>query len=81
MPVAVAVAKDHEKAVASHSPNIDSILQRPGYPKDRLPFVVTTEPCLTSVVERALRSIAKMDCMLEKPLCLQMLRIEDKAED
>jgi len=61
--------------------NIDSILQRPGYPKDRLPFVVTTEPCLTSVVERAVRSIAKMDCMLEQPLCLQMLRIEDKAED
>ena len=68
-------------ALAKVGANIDSILQRPGYPKDRLPFVVTTEPCLTSVVERALRSIAKMDCMLEKPLCLQMLRIEDKAED
>jgi len=31
--------------------NIDSLLQRRGYPKHRLPFVVTTEPCLTSTIE------------------------------
>ncbi|SEB60614.1 homoserine dehydrogenase [Terriglobus roseus] len=61
--------------------NIDSILQRPGYPKDALPFVVTTEPCLTSTVEKAVRLIAKMDTMLEKPLCLQMLTESDRAED
>jgi homoserine dehydrogenase len=61
--------------------NIDSILQRRGYPKHRLPFVVTTEPCLTSTIEQALSSIARMDCMLERPLCLQMLEIEDKSED
>jgi homoserine dehydrogenase len=60
--------------------NIDSLLQRRGYPKHRLPFVVTTEPCLTSTIEQALASIARMDCMLEKPLCLQMLEVEDKAE-
>ena len=60
--------------------NIDSLLQRRGYPKHRLPFVVTTEPCLTSTIERALNSIARMDCMLERPLCLQMLEVEDKAE-
>jgi homoserine dehydrogenase len=60
--------------------NIDSLLQRRGYPKHRLPFVVTTEPCLTSTIEHALSSIARMDCMLERPLCLQMLEIEDKAE-
>jgi homoserine dehydrogenase len=61
--------------------NIDSILQRPGYPKHRLPFVVTTEPCLTSTIEQAVRSIAKMDCMLVPPLCLQMLVADDRAED
>src|ERR1700678_557837 len=60
--------------------NIDSLLQRRGYPKHRLPFVITTEPCLTSTIEKALASIARMDCMLERPLCLQMLEIEDKAE-
>jgi homoserine dehydrogenase len=60
--------------------NIDSLLQRPGYPKHRLPFVVTTEPCLTSTIEQAVASIAKLDCMLERPLCLQILTIDDKAE-
>jgi homoserine dehydrogenase len=60
--------------------NIDSLLQRRGYPKHRLPFVVTAEPCLTSTIEQALASIARMDCMLERPLCLQMLEVEDKAE-
>jgi len=61
--------------------NIDSILQRPGYPKHRLPFVVTTEPCLTSTIEKAVASIAKMDCMLERPLCLQILERDDPQPD
>jgi homoserine dehydrogenase len=68
-------------ALAKVGVNIDSILQRPGYPKDCLPFVVTTEPCLTSTVEKALRAIEKMPFSLEKPLCLQMVTTEDKAED
>jgi homoserine dehydrogenase len=67
-------------ALSKVGANIDSLLQRRGYPKHRLPFVVTTEPCLTSTIERALASVARMDCMLERPLCLQMLEIEDKAE-
>jgi homoserine dehydrogenase len=67
-------------ALSKVGANIDSLLQRRGYPKHRLPFVVTTEPCLTSTIERALSSVARMDCMLERPLCLQMLEIEDKAE-
>jgi homoserine dehydrogenase len=67
-------------ALSKVGANIDSLLQRRGYPKHRLPFVVTTEPCLTSTIEQALHSISRMDCMLEKPLSLQMLEIEDKAE-
>ena len=66
-------------ALAEVGANIDSLLQRPGYPKHRLPFVVTTEPCLTSTITKALASIGKMDCMLEHPLCLQMLDPEDKS--
>ena len=58
--------------------NIDSILQRPGYPKDALPFVVTTEPTLTATVEAAVKAISKMNTMLEAPLCLQMLVDDDK---
>lgn len=68
-------------ALARVGANIDSILQRPGHPKHRLPFVVTTEPCLTSTISMAVSSIASMDCMLEPPLDLQMLTIDDKAED
>ena len=60
--------------------NIDSLLQRPGYPKHRLPFVVTTEPCLNSVIARAVGSIANMDCMIEPPLALEMLVVDDKDE-
>ena len=60
--------------------NIDSLLQRPGYPKHSLPFVITTEPCLTSTIKKAVAAMAKMDCMLERPLCLQILTIDDKAE-
>jgi homoserine dehydrogenase len=67
-------------ALSKVGANLDSLLQRRGYPKHRLPFVVTAEPCLTSTIEQALASIARMDCMLERPLCLQMLEIEDKAE-
>lgn len=67
-------------ALAKVGANIDSLLQRPGHPKHRLPFVVTTEPCLTSTIEKAMKAIAKLDCMLERPLCLQILVADDKAE-
>jgi homoserine dehydrogenase len=67
-------------ALAKVGANIDSLLQKPGFPKHRLPFVVTTEPCLTSTIEKAVALVAKLDCMLEKPLCLQILVAEDKPE-
>ncbi|WP_051978973.1 homoserine dehydrogenase [Edaphobacter aggregans] len=67
-------------ALAKVGANIDSLLQKPGYPKHKLPFVVTTEPCLTGTIERAIHSIARLDCMLERPLTLQMLVAEDKPE-
>lgn len=67
-------------ALAKVGANIDSLLQKPGFPKLRLPFVVTTEPCATGVIEKAIGSIAKLDCMLECPLTLQMLVPDDKAE-
>lgn len=65
-------------ALARVGANIDSLLQHPGHPKHRLPFVVTTEPCLTSTIEKAVAAMAKMDCMLERPLCLQILTPDDK---
>jgi homoserine dehydrogenase len=68
-------------ALADVGANIDSLLQRPGYPKNRLAFVITTEPCHTSVIERAVDSIAKLDCMIERPLCLEILVVDDKDEE
>jgi homoserine dehydrogenase len=67
-------------ALAKVSVNIDSLIQHPGHPKDRLPFVITTEPCLTSTIEKAVAVIAKLDSMLEPPLCLQILTPDDKSE-
>ena len=67
-------------ALAKVGANIDSLLQHPGYPKNRLPFVITTEACLTSTIEKAVASMAKLDFMLERPLCLQILTIDDKTE-
>ncbi len=67
-------------ALAKVGANIDSVLQHAGHPKDRLAFVITTEPCLTSTIEKAVAAIAKFDCMVERPLCLQILPVSDKTE-
>jgi homoserine dehydrogenase len=53
--------------------NIDSVFQKPGYPKSRLPFVITLEPCPTSVVEEALKHIAKLDFQVQPCLNLPIL--------
>jgi homoserine dehydrogenase len=60
-------------ALARESINIRAIVQKAGYPSNALPFVVTVEPCKSSALQRALASIGNMDCLLEKPLNLQML--------
>ncbi len=67
-------------ALSKVGANIDSILQRPGYPKHRLAFVVTTEPCLTSTIAEAVESMGQLDCMLLPPLALQILVLDDKDE-
>jgi homoserine dehydrogenase len=59
--------------LAEQKININALLQKPGYPKDRLPFVVTTEPCPGSALKAALKKIARLDCMQTAPLDLQML--------
>ena len=39
---------------AAHQINIDAVLQEPGHPSHRRPFVVSLDACLVSAVERAL---------------------------
>jgi len=60
-------------ALAKEGININAILQKPGFPLNRLPFVVTVEPCRTSALKRALVEIAKLPALLEAPLDLQIL--------
>ncbi len=60
-------------ALARENINIRAIVQKPGFPADALPFVVTVEPCRSSALQRALTSIKTMDCLLVEPLDLQML--------
>jgi homoserine dehydrogenase len=60
-------------ALARERINIRAIVQKPGYPAEALPFVVTVEPCKSSAMKRALAEIGKMNCLLEAPLDLQML--------
>jgi homoserine dehydrogenase len=61
--------------------NIDSILQHRGFATDRLPFVVTTEPCASATLAEALAGIAKMEFMLEPPLSLEILVVDDPDMD
>jgi homoserine dehydrogenase len=60
-------------ALAEERINIRAIVQKPGYPQDALPFVVTVEPCKSSTLKRALTKMHSMDCFLVDPLDLQML--------
>ena len=60
-------------ALARERINIRAIVQKPGYPVEALPFVVTVEPCKSSALKRALSQIGNMDCLLKPPLDLQML--------
>jgi homoserine dehydrogenase len=60
-------------ALAREDVNLDAVLQEPGYPKDRLPFVITVEPCLEASLRRALADLAEADWHAEPPLALPML--------
>jgi len=60
-------------ALANEQINIRAIVQKPGYPANALPFVVTVEPCKSSALQRAMSQVRCLDCMLVEPLDLQML--------
>jgi homoserine dehydrogenase len=64
-------------ALAKFGVNIDSILQHRGHAGDRLPFVVTTEPCLSTTLEKAIADMSALDFMVEPPLAMQMLVVDD----
>jgi homoserine dehydrogenase len=60
--------------LADHHLNIDSLLQKPGFEKASLPFVITLEPCRDSMLHPALEKMAGLEFMLRPCLCLPILR-------
>jgi homoserine dehydrogenase len=53
--------------------NIDSVFQKSGYPKSKLPFVITLEPCSNSLVGESLKHIAELDFHVQPCLSLPIL--------
>jgi homoserine dehydrogenase len=67
--------------LAKQQINIDSILQHRGHSSEHLPFVVTTERCLRSTLDKAVAEMSSMEFMLEAPLVLEILVNDDSATD
>ena len=61
--------------LSEYAINIDSVLQKPGFSKTSLPFVITLEPCKASLVEKAIERIAQLDFLVEP--CLHLPILED----
>ena len=53
--------------------SIDALLQKPGYPHSALPFIMTLESCSSSLLDRAIEEIGRLDFHVERPLCLPIL--------
>jgi homoserine dehydrogenase len=63
-------------ALAVHGINIDALLQKPGFDKDALPFVVTLEKCPAEQLEAAMQDIRKLDFLVHEPLTMPILTKE-----
>jgi len=63
-------------AMAAHSINIDALLQKPGFDKDALPFVVTLEKCTFEQLDAAMHDIRKLDFLVHEPLTMPILSKE-----
>ena len=59
--------------LAAHHLNIDSLLQKPGFEKSSLPFVITLEPCRDSQLHPALEEMTELPFALRPCLCLPIL--------
>lgn len=58
---------------AKHEISIEAVLQKPGYPKSRLPFVFTLEECSASALEQALQEISALEFLVQPALSLPFL--------
>jgi homoserine dehydrogenase len=60
--------------LSTHELNIDAVLQKPGFEKAALPFVITLEPCRDSQLHPALEKMSALDFCIKPCLCLPILR-------
>ncbi len=60
--------------LSAHQLNIDAVLQKPGFDKNSLPFVITLEPCRDAQLHPALQEISALPYALRPCLCLPILR-------
>lgn len=60
--------------LAAHHLNIDSVLQKPGFDKAALPFVITLESCRDSLLRPALQEMSALDFAIRPCLSLPILR-------
>ena len=61
------------EAIAREGINIDSVIQEPHMPKERLTFVITLEPTTEATAQRAVTAINKFEFMREPVLLLPMI--------
>jgi homoserine dehydrogenase len=60
--------------LSAHKLNIDAVLQKPGFDKAALPFVITLEPCRDAQLHPALQEMSALPFALRPCLCLPILR-------
>jgi len=60
--------------LADHHLNIDALLQKPGFEKTSLPFVITLEPCRDAQLQPALEKMSGLEFTLRPCLCLPILK-------
>lgn len=60
--------------LSAHRLNIDAVLQKPGFEKAALPFVITLEPCRDAQLHPALQEMSALPFALRPCLCLPILR-------
>ena len=60
--------------LSSHQLNIDAVLQKPGFDKHTLPFVITLEACRDSQLQPALQQMSTQPFALRPCLALPILR-------
>ncbi len=60
--------------LSAHQLNIDAILQKPGFEKNSLPFVITLEPARDAQLHPALQEMSALPFALRPCLCLPILR-------